>query len=567
MKLKLVLMGLILSACGVQKPKSTQPPVILPEYPDDNDPSCLQGKTVGFNGAVSKLLQDKCASCHPAYNDYQTVSNPGLGNQIIDRIGLPTNDVRRMPKFPADELSFTDKKLLRDWQTDGFQLESQCKKAGTLDEQAFLDLNTVERYVLSDLDSINSDNGQANARYLLMSHKADAKVAKQTFLNMVAGLNKAVNSLSSNQNIVKVTPVDPSQTIYRFELATYGLTPADWNTILQKDPYQFESNTRRGIEIQRKTKTKFPWLHADNFSFISLGDPTVYNKLLRVSSSLNQERARFKTDLNQQLKNFEARLIGFNGSPISENKNRLLMRLSADNNDSAFWQTFDPNSNFAAQKNVFEFPLIGVGEKQFQFDASETIAFLDNGLMSFGLWNVAGQLQTEAPANVVVNNRSPFSAIIKNGLDCMRCHSGGLLNAVDQVKSQVNANASEFSINDVDLVNAFYRAPATNSALFLNDNKKYADALRKIDVDPTAEDPTNIFLDDYRTDLSLEKAAGFVLMKPDDFCQALQGSAQVRAQLGQLCTTPPGTVTLAQWQATFPILKRDFRLGLDPLDN
>jgi hypothetical protein len=141
-----------------------------------------------------------------------------------------------------------------------------------------------------------------------------------------------------------------------------------------------------------------------------------------------------------------------------------------------------------------------------------------------------------------------------------------LLNAVDQVRAQVNASASEFDRNDVDLVNALYRNSATNTALFINDNKKYAEALQKIGAS-TAKDPTNQFLDDYRSDLSLAQAAGFVFMTPTEFCSNLQGSAQGRAQLGQLCTTPPGTVTLTQWQATFPIIRNDFRLGLDPLDN
>ena len=565
MKAQLLLLAVLFAGCGGPAPKpKVQPPVVQPAYPDDNDPSCLQGKTVGFDGAVSQLVQAKCASCHPAYDNFAAAKS--LGNQFVDRVSLPTNDVRRMPKFPEPELSFAEKKLLKDWQADGFLQSSQCKSAGNINQQAFMDLNAIERYVTADLESINSDNGQANARYLVMSHKSNAKVAKQQFLDYVKGLDKAVNSLSSNQNIVKVTAIDPSETIYRFELATYGLTPTDWNLILGKDPYRFESRTRRGLEIQRKTRSQFPWLHADNFSFISMGDPTVYNKLTRISSTLAQEQAVLKTNLAQQFANFEARLIGFNGSSIALNKNRLLMRLSADNNDSSLWQTFDTNSQFSAKKNVFENPLVQVGIKKLQFDASETIGFLDNGLMKFGLWNAAGAVQTEAPVDTVLNNQSPFSPVIKNGLDCMRCHSSGLLNAVDQVRAQVNASASEFDRNDVDLVNALYRNSATNTALFINDNKKYAEALQKIGAS-TAKDPTNQFLDDYRSDLSLAQAAGFVFMTPTEFCSNLQGSAQGRAQLGQLCTTPPGTVTLTQWQATFPIIRNDFRLGLDPLDN
>jgi hypothetical protein len=563
MKQFLYFIAILLVGCGAPKAPKTAPPVIQP-YPDDDDPNCLQGKTIGFD-SVASILSEDCVSCHPSFDEYSVVKSKG--NEIINRISLPANDVRRMPKFPEDELSFAEKRLFKQWQADGFGETTECKDAGNIDKQAFMDLNAIERYILADLDSINSNNGQLNARYLVMSNISNAKIGKTEFVDDVKGLNKVVNSLSSNQNIVKVTPIDPSQTIYRFELATYGLNSQDWNLVLSRDLYRFESRTRRGLEIQRRTGTQFPWLHADNFSFISTGDPAVYNQLARVQTTLAAEQALQNTNLAQQLQNFEARFLGFNGSPISENKNRLLMRLSADNNEKFFWQTFYPNSQFVAQKNLFEFPLFGVGERRFLFDASETIGQLENGMLKFGLWNAAGQRQNEAPIDVVVNNRSPFNAIIKNGLDCMRCHSSGLLNAVDQVRSQVNANASEFARNDVDLVNAFYRSPATNAALFTSDNRKYADALRKLGIDSNSEDPANGFLDEYRSDFSLAEAAGFVFMTPEEFCQNLQGSARGRAQLGQLCTNPPGTVTLAQWQATFPAIRQDFRLGLDPLDN
>lgn len=561
-----LLFALMAFGCGGPAPTKATPPAVLPQYPDDNDPSCPQGKTVGFNGPVSEILSDNCASCHPAYTNYAAVSNPNVGNQIVSRISLPSNDVRRMPKFPADELEFSAKKLLIDWVNDGFKLESACKNAGSIDSQAFMDLNTIERYITRDLDSIDSDDGQRNARYAVMSNRSNAKVQKDEFLSYVKGLNKILNSLSTNENMIKVTPIDPSQTIYRLELSVYGLNANDWNLILSKDPYKFESRTRRGIEIQQKTGSQFPWLHADNMSFISMGDPVVYNSLTRIPASLLQEQAILKADVAQQFRLFTARLIGFNGSPISENKNRLLLRVSSDNDSSSFWQTFDPNSNFSAGKNLFQFPLVQVGEKKFTFDASETIGFLDNGLMKFGLWNTAGVPQTEAPGNVVNNNRSPFSAIIKNGLDCMRCHSSGLLQAVDQVSASVNSSGN-LSANDLALVNAYYKSATTNSALFINDNKRYADALRKLSIDPSAEDPANVFLDKYRSDWSIQDAAGFVFMTPAEFCQNLLSSGEGKAQLGQLCTTPPGTVTLTQWQSTFPIIRRDFRLGLDSLGN
>jgi len=355
----LALFVLALIGCGpstttkeiVERPSPSNPSV--PVDPNTGGNTCDGGVSVGYVGAVKSLIDSKCASCHPGYSSFETVSNTSTATQIITRINLPTNDARRMPKFPAPELSFSEKTLLQSCKNDGLKQEGGCKVNG--DGSAFLDLNSIGRFIKADLDRIDSDAGQANARYVLLSHKKDGGASAQAFEVFIKGVNKGLNTLSTNDNIIKATPVDPSESIYRIELSALGLTPADWNLILSKDPYKFQDNTRIGLQIQAQTKTKFPWLHADNMMFIALGDPAIYNALKKIPATLGELQAKFGINRQAEIDAFDARLLGFNGSPISENKNRLLLRLPINDGDFSYWQTFDPDSNFLAQKNLSDF--------------------------------------------------------------------------------------------------------------------------------------------------------------------------------------------------------------------
>jgi len=318
-------------------------------------------------------------------------------------------------------------------------------------------------------------------------------------------------------------------------------------------------------------------MHADNFINVALGIPRVYNEIQQIPQDVNQLILGLGIDLNRAFRNpFEARLSCFNGSRIANQKNRMLLRLPQENTGGGFWMTFDTNSQFAAQKNCFDFPLFLVGQARFQFDASEIIFEKDNGLQAYALYNAQGLREEEAPADVVRNVDSPFDAIIKNGLDCSRCHNGGILPAVDGAKRSFLANAAEHDPNDVELVRVLYANNDANQAIFTADNNRLVQVFQQLDILPTDPDPINLFSDDQRRDWTLQDAAGFMatmgfvssgVSPAEDFCQKLNGSANGRAQLGQLCEDAGATVTFNQFKDTFlSDLVRDFRLGLDPID-
>jgi hypothetical protein len=271
-------------------------------------------------------------------------------------------------------------------------------------------------------------------------------------------------------------------------------------------------------------------------------------------------------NFQRDIDNFDFTMAGFFGSPISLNKNRMISRNDVPNNDGYVWITYDPDDLGGAERNYFEFPLLAEtgGQKVALFDASETIATLPNGLQAYGLWNGAGLRQDEAPITVVTDNESPFNPIIVNGISCHRCHSKGLLIAADQIRDSALANASQFTADDLELIRTYFVSNGALSATFTSDIRVYSEALQKLSIGLNEADAVNYLVDNHRRDWTLADAAAFVLFTPDEFKACIRASNALQAQIGQLETG--GTVGLVQFQASFPNIIQDCRLGQDDID-
>ncbi len=90
------------------------------------------------------------------------------------------------------------------------------------------------------------------------------------------------------------------------------------------------------------------------------------------------------------------------------------------------WRTFD--SAVATDKKN---PVRILDDKDFQFDATEQIGVLPNGLPAFLLANGKGVLQSKAPDSVVSGERTSLKdARLHVGISCLRCHLAGKANMV-----------------------------------------------------------------------------------------------------------------------------------------
>jgi len=513
---------------------------------------------VSFEKNIKPLIVSKCLNCHTSpdpYDKYATAKS--LGSEMAARINLSFADARRMPKQPLPELSADEKGLFEEWANTGFPENTECAKtSGTIT------LDTVETFVLNDLSKLD-DVGRVNARYLISANKLNAGASEDSNLQYTAGIQKSLNTISRSRDLITVGSIDSSKSIYRVDLKSFGLNANDWNLVITADQIKFESFTTKGLLIKQLTGSARPWMHSDNFTFTSQ-QPAIFNQLAQVPATRVGLFQKVGLDFQGNFDTFEALLAGFNGSPISLNKNRLLSR--HETRDGYMWVTYDSvDIGGVAQRNLFEFPFLAEtgGSKIFNFAASEIIYSLPNGLQGYALYNAADQRQDAAPLNVVNDTETPFDPEIKNGISCHRCHSKGVIPAKDQIRNHVTQNASEFNANDVEIARAFFRDAAAVSASFTVDNKRFAKALSELGIDVNKTDPVNLLTDTFRADKTLKEVAGFLFLSEDEFKRLLNGSAAAKAQIGQLLTG--GTISLNQLIQTFPILVQDFRLGQESL--
>ncbi len=569
-----------MNGCGSQKPgervivvepaPTPEPsPVPTPAPTPTPPPTCDK---VTF-AQVQPLLTAKCVECHgvpgSSFDSYD-VAKANIA-AFIARVNILGNSPNRMPRSPKPELSGEEKALLKAWKDGGLvHAASDCHPQPGPEPQGFMDLDTVEGYILSDLNRPGSAAQDLPfTRYVVAAHKVDSGASAADLSAVAAGVDKALNSLNSTlSDIVLATPIDPAHSIFRVDLRSYGLRSEDWDTVLTADRFKIVSNTDKGRQIRAVLGVNQPWLHFDNL-LLAANTPAVYYKLLRVSQKFDAFTQDVGANYKEDLANGDAVLAGFNGSPITELKNRLLSRhdIVSGGKQSYLWVTYDVAAPAdAAAQNLFQFPLLkdtGSRNAVYNFQASEAIWGLPNGLQGYALFDAAGNRLNAAAQNIVTDNRSPITTEIRTAISCHRCHEGGLLTAPDQVRDHVLANASEFQRDDVDLVSLLYVPANSLAATFTRDNAQFARALAAVHANPLA-DPVNLATDYLQLDWSAAKVAAFLFLTEEQFKAGLLQSAQGKLQVGQLLTG--GAVTFDKLVQVFPTLVKDLRLFEQPLD-
>lgn len=533
------------------------------------NPGSCDGKVV-FTRDVQPLIQKSCISCHAApnpYTDYATAK--ALGRELARRVQLAPGNVQKMPPTPKPDISAAEKAIFQKWVDDGFlQNESDCGSAnfGTLD------LKYIETNIKRNLESIDSTDRQ-NSRYLVLSHRVNDGSPLTDLEQFIYGINKSINSISSERDIINADAIDPRGSIYRIDLRAYGITRSEWKTIEDGDPINFESNTTEGQQIKQLTGARKAWMHADNFTFAVQGgyNGTLYYDLMGIPVDLNQFLAKFGVDKNRQIDDFDATFAGGFGSPISINKNRIIARFKTNvSQDAYMWETFDPIELAAGQplatRNFFENPLPAEanGQRKFTFDAGEYIFTLNNGLQGYALFAANGVRADFAPLNIVRDNETAFDPTIRNAFSCARCHEAGIIPMNDQIRASVLGAAANFPVADVEIVSQLYKSQNSLAAIFARDSRNFMTALSKVGYDPTGKpDPQNFMTDRLRADVGIDQVAALLFMSNEDFLAALNASAAARQRVGQLATG--GQISFSQLLDVMPIFIRDFRLGQDPL--
>ena len=427
----------------------------------------------------------------------------------------------------------------------------------------FVDFNDIETSILNDLADLNLAD-QQNSRYLILSDKFNEN--PDSMGTYLGAIDKAVNSLSSEREISDVSAIDDDATVFRIDLRDYNITSTDWRLIEDNDPFKFQSFTEKGQIISALTNARRPWMHGNNFIFTAHNN-NVYYDVLEIPETLVEFYKFVGVNAQEEFDAFDGDLFlaGFFGSPIAIQKNRLLQRLDA--RDGPLWSTYDTVlGSVDNRKNLFEdpFPLEARNNKVFNHDAQEFIATLPNGLLMFALFDALGKRANFAPTDTVIDvNANGLDPTIRNSLSCFRCHNNGVISANDQIRNHV-LNNPDFNIAEQQLAQAYFRPNEALQAIFKKDQAGFAANIIKLGIDPESPDPVNELVDELRREMDLKQIASFFFMRENDFRSALEGSLQVKGQIGQLLNGD--TISLDQLITTAPDIIADFNLFRDNIN-
>lgn len=515
-------------------------------------PDC---STVTTFDELAPIISLNCVGCHVGFDQLAKAQSESA--EMIRRIQLATDQADHMPAQRAS-IAQKDIDVFKKWASDGFLAPSDCQANIPLPGNTFVDFAAVEQSMFTDAQRVSLSD-QPNIRYLIAPDQVnlgnDAGIATAKL-----AANKAINSVSSTRLIFPVVAV--AKGVWRININDLGISAVDWKFVEDNSQLQFESFTQTGRTLKSLTRTRLPWMNVADFNDTALRNASVYYQLTKAPATLALLEQKLGVNFAGDLANFKALLVGFNGSSLSPAANRLMSRHQSSN--GSFWATYDTGAIISSQQNLFKNPLLveAGGQANLKFAAGEQLYTLPNGMIASFLALANGQRLNQAdPAVVHDFTTNPVSPIIKNAISCFRCHSGGFIPAVDQVRAAISGLG--LSADDTQRALALFKPQGTVTQLFQQDNARYAQAVAQLGIDPTQPDPISKVSDRFLGDLSLEAIAGLLVLRPEDLKTCINLSADGKQQAGQLLSG--GTISHDQFVQVVRLLLRDCRIFQDPL--
>jgi mono/diheme cytochrome c family protein len=413
----------------------------------------------------------------------------------------------------------------------------------------FLSESEVLGMIFADLRSIEPEQRRF-ARYLTLTHLANAGRPDEDLRTCRLAVAKLVNSLSWHPRLSVPEPIEPGQTVLRLDLRRYQWNSRLWDRLAAVYPYRTDKPGPEARAVAAATGSEVPVVRADWF-VATASRPPLYHDLLQLPANDRELERLLRVDVLTDVREETAVRAGFNGSGVSRN-NRLIERHDAAY--GAYWRSYDFSDNTERQ-NLFEHPLGPVpGPDAFIQAGGELLFHLPNGLQGYLLVDGNGRRIDRGPVDIVSDPRRPDRAV-ETGLSCMTCHTRGLIPKTDQVRAHVLKNPQAFAAADVAAVKALYPPAAVLRALLEEDSDRFVKALAKIGVRPDDPEPTAAVTEQYEAALDLEAAAAEVGIQPEELARRLRDAPEFARPLGALLTRG-GTVQRSTFQAAFADLTR-----------
>ena len=305
------------------------------------------------------------------------------------------------------------------------------------------------------------------------------------------GFVKLINSVSYNYDIVIPADVAGSDgAIMRINLRDYAISTSVWDEVVKGDPYRVDFSFSARSQIIQQINTQSPEVRADWFAFVA-SVPPFYHQFLSLPLQLADLERQLQININDDIVNNRVHRIGFNRSGVS-NFNRIIERHELPAKGGAFWISYDFGGTVNAGKNIFAQPLGPLGpfdsEQAFLHDGGEMIWNLPNGLQAYLLTNSAGRRLDVGPINIVSDPKRPDRQVI-NGLSCMQCHAEGIKQKDDEIRQVVLENRDNYG-KDAGRILELYHDKEANDRVTDADQKRFAAALAKMEINPQDTEPT-----------------------------------------------------------------------------
>lgn len=532
---------------------------------------CRQGceqDVVTWENFVKDVMIESCVNCHGTYREYEIVrnlANSGLGgaggvSKLVYYITLPESNDASMPKNLPNLDNETIQKI-KSWVEGGQPRESSCeiKEASNSVDLFYID-EAINRFG----NRIPSAEDRRNYRFFTFAH--DYNLGKDLSHSYKA-LNRAINSLSFENDIQLCQPIDPKGVVCAMDIEALGLTRDDFRVVTYGTDVVFQSNTTLGLVNQDLFDTREVFFHYDNFIDGVYSNTNIYNFIMGFEDR-NQIFSIFGIDIEQDILDNDYKLIGTNESTISAAFNtRLIGIFEGEINgfDTQIHISFDNsvNQNDNAQADLFQNPFLGNSDKIFSFEASESIAGLPNGLFAFFLNEDDNQLADFAPTNIVNCNDKDLclDAQIDAPVDCFACHQPGLLPKLDVIGDHIRGSR-QFNADDVKLAKQVYLDQNVNAATFNKHNKRYLKALGQIGIQAGERNHFIQAYKEFNLAYSLEKLAAFLFVSPDYLRGCINSSANLAELVGGLLAG--SKITADTFFQAAPIILEECEINIDP---
>lgn len=380
------------------------------------------------------------------------------------------------------------------------------------------------------------------ARYLSLAPLAVRPARERRAL--ADAVAKLVNSLSWHPRLTAPLPVGADGLLVRLDLRHYRWQARTWDRLATLNPYRPADPTPTMRDLATLTGAEQPCLRADWF-VATASRPPFYHEFLALPTSDRALERLLQVDVSANLADDTAVRAGFNGSGVAR-FNRVLER--HDGAHGAYWRSYD-FAEALARQNVFDRPLgPAPGPAAFRHDGGEIVFHLPNGLQGYLLVDADGRRIDRAPGEIVSDPRRP-DRLVETGLSCLGCHAQGIVPKDDQVRAHVLKNARSFADADRDAILALYAPAARLRRLVLEDNARFAAALRHLGLAPAEPEPVLAAVLRHEEDVDAARAAAELGTTVEEFGDRLKALPELMRTLGPLRAR--GTVSRAVFESAY----------------